>query len=1024
MCGIAGFFSLTGEPADPSVLARMTDAQLHRGPDDQGFRGFSLRSGASREWQPGDLADAGCEGALGFNRLKILDLSECGHQPMLNADGSVMLAFNGEIYNAFDYRQELEAAGFQFRSRTDTEVILCLYEKYGLDGMLDRLNGMFAIVLVDLRSREIHIARDHFGIKPMYWTRAGSTILFASEAKSFLSHPAFRAELDETHVDEYLSFRFVAGEQSLLKGVQQLRPGHCLRITPAGVTTRAYWRLPDHDRRDLGDDQAMQGLEQLLRDSVTSQLLSDVKVGCQLSGGIDSSVVSVFARSHFDADMETFSIVFDDSRYSEQPWIEQAATAARAVSHRFTFTSDFFFDTVAKASWHMDQPMGHPNSVGIWLLAEQARPFVTVLLSGEGADEVFGGYTRFYYASLQKRMAPWLPVLRAMPGVGYRFARQFRGDPADSFIMASMFQEPERLAVLRPGADLAPAMARRRALFAEGTGDHLDNCFRYEMQTYLVDLLVRQDKMTMANSVENRVPFLDRRLVDFARSIPLRYLVGTSFGLRDPRMRATKVLLKRLAARLFGDRFAYRPKSGFSLPLADLLSGSRATRLMEDHLLPSMRDRGLIDASVVRSQWKRLRELDQGAAESVWISVALELWAQQFLKPPANRDTRSLPPAVTASPAPPVRSSTDNVSKLRVVFCWAEVTGYMASCWQELARHSDVDLHVLHTPKLFETRSPFDVDRLLEGVSNQQFSIETPGLEGWLLDQVASRQPHIVVVCGWIFKPYTRLMAHPRLKNARMILGMDSPWRGTAVQRLSRWRLKQIVDRSDLVVTAGDRSAEYARQMGVPIDRIRGGYYGFDFERFRSLAAQRRARGAWPRQFLFVGRYVPQKDLPTLVAAYARYRAHVSDPWGLTCCGSGEDAAVLQNQPGIVDAGFTQPHAQPQMFLDHGAFVLPSKFEPWGVVLAEAAASGLPILCTTACGAATDLVRPCVNGLIIEPGDVDGLAKAMRWVHDHEEQLEVMGRSGQALAMPFSATAWAERWHNYMTDLLGSPNGQ
>ena len=217
MCGIAGFFSLSGEPADVAALLRMTDVQRHRGPDDQGFRLFSLRSATSVELAVGDTAARqGFEGALGFNRLKILDLSECGHQPMANHDGTVLLAFNGEIYNAFDYRQELEASGFQFRSRTDTEVILYLYEKYGLDGMLERLNGMFAIVLVDLRSREILIARDHFGIKPFYWTIAGSTVLFASEAKAFLSHPAFRAEIDHGHVDEYLTFRFIAGEQSLL----------------------------------------------------------------------------------------------------------------------------------------------------------------------------------------------------------------------------------------------------------------------------------------------------------------------------------------------------------------------------------------------------------------------------------------------------------------------------------------------------------------------------------------------------------------------------------------------------------------------------------------------------------------------------------------------------------------------------------------------------------------------------------------------------------------------------------------
>lgn len=1022
MCGIAGFFNLSGEPADPVTLAHMTDAQRHRGPDDQGFRLFSLRSGSSIELDPGDTSvRSSFEGALGFNRLKILDLSECGHQPMANADGSVLLAFNGEIYNAFDYRQELETSGFRFRSRTDTEVILYLYEKYGLDGMLERLNGMFAIVLVDLRSREIAIARDHFGIKPFYWAMAGSTVLFASEAKAFLSHPAFQAELDPDHLDEYLSFRFVAGDASLLKGVKHVRPGHCLRITPDGVTSRAYWRLPDYERRDSGDAETGDSFEALLRGSVKSQLLSDVKVGCQLSGGIDSSLVSVFARSHFDANMETFSVVFDDPRYSEQRWMEQAAAAARAISHHFTFTDDFFFDTLTKASWHMDQPMGHPNSVGIWLLARGAKDFVTVLLSGEGADEVFGGYTRFFYAALQQKVGPWMPLLGGVPSIGPRLSRQFRGSPADSFIMASLFHQPDGLRELRPGANFDAAIARRRSLFAEGSSDHLSNCFRYEMQTYLVDLLVRQDKMTMAHSVENRVPFLDRALVDFTRRIPLHYLVSDTIAQRDARMRGTKVLLKRLAAKIFDESFVYRTKSGFSLPLADLFATPRGERLMEDQLLPGMRDRGLVDAGVVRSKWKRLAQLDQGAAESVWISVALELWAQQFLDRRPARAKEAMPARI-ASPASPVHvpaSRNGRPPRISVVFCWAEVTGYMAACWQALAERPGIDLHVLHTRKLFDLQSPFELDPLLAGISNSEFAADMPGIDEWLRREAGSRKPDVMVHCGWIFRPYTRLMSAPEFAGTKMILGMDSPWRGTAVQRLSRWRLRHIVQHADMIVTAGERSAEYARHMGMAASNIRGGYYGFDYDRFSPVAERRSTgHGEWPRQFLFVGRYVPQKDLSTLTRAYAMYRSGVSDPWGLTCCGAGPDQPLLREQPGLVDRGFTQPGDQPQIFSEHGAFVLASNFEPWGVVLAEAAASGMPLLCTSACGAARDLVRPGVTGLITDPGDVDGLARAMRWMHDHEDQLHAMGRRGRELSQAFSAQAWAARWQNYMIDVV------
>lgn len=632
MCGIAGILNLNGAPADLDVLARMTDVQRHRGPDDQGFGVFSLASGSYRDVDPGrPQIEPILEGALGFNRLKILDLSDHGHQPMANADGTIVIAFNGEIYNAFDYTAELAASGFGFRSRTDTEVILYLYEKHGLDGLLERLNGMFAIVIVDLRARELHLIRDHLGIKPLYWTQIGTTVLFASEAKAFLSHPAFRAEINHEVVDEYLAFRFVSGDRSLLNNVKQLRPAHVATITDGGVSERRYWEIPDCDREAMSEREAVEQLGAALSRSVQSQLLSDVKVGCQLSGGIDSSIVCLLARAGFDADLETFSIVFDDPSLSEEKWVSIAAAAARAKSHRFRFTEDFFFETLEQATWHMDQPMGHPNSLGIWLLARESRSRVTVFLSGEGADEVLGGYTRFYYAAMRPKVSPWLPLLKFTPGLGQRLQRQFGGNAVDAFISASLFQRPDELLQIRPEADFERVLVRRRALFGEGRSDHLDNCFKYEMQTYLVDLLLRQDKMTMAHSLENRVPFLDRHLVSLARRLPMRSLVSSGVAWPSPAMRGTKVALKQLARRTFDEDFVYRPKSGFTLPLADYFRDRRFRALMEDRLLPGMAGRGLVDAAAVRRQWRSLPKSSAGASETVWISVALELWCQSFL---------------------------------------------------------------------------------------------------------------------------------------------------------------------------------------------------------------------------------------------------------------------------------------------------------------------------------------------------------------------------------------------------------
>jgi asparagine synthase (glutamine-hydrolysing) len=594
MCGIAGFVNLDGAPADLDVIGAMTDRLRHRGPDDRGSVRLSLRGG---------IPDA----ALGFQRLKILDLSNRGHQPMTSPDGSATIVFNGEIYDALDHRAELERGGYRFRSSTDTEIILALYERQGLERMLERLNGMFAIAIADTRGA-VHLIRDRVGIKPLYWTQCGAAILFASEAKAFLAHPAFRAEIDPAEIDELLAFRYVAGEATLLAGVRHVKPGHCLTITPNGVTEARYWSIPDHpDKLRLSEADAVDRLDALLRRSVQSQLRSDVAVGCQLSGGIDSSLVTVLAGAHVSGDLKAFSVVFDEPRFSEEPWILQASSVARAKSHRFVFDEAAFMGAIDAATWHMDQPISHPNSLALWLLAQRSREHATVLLSGEGADELFGGYRRFADAHTG-------------------------ADGVDGFIRATQFHSENRLAKLRPGANLAPAIEKRRSIFQEGQADHESNCVKYEMRTHLVDLLLRQDKMTMAHGVENRVPFLDGQVIEFARALPAEYLVGPAGA-----SGTTKIVVKALARRSFDETFVNRRKSAFNLPLAQYFRSAAFVALMEDRLLPGMAARGLVEVSVVRRWWRRALSAPS-TTEGFWIPVALELWAQQFV------DRNSVPP--------------------------------------------------------------------------------------------------------------------------------------------------------------------------------------------------------------------------------------------------------------------------------------------------------------------------------------------------------------------------------------------
>ena len=605
MCGIAGFVNLDGAPADASVLGAMTDMLRHRGPDDRGTLCLSLRGG---------IPDT----ALGFHRLNILDLSVRGHQPMTSPDGSTALLFNGAIYDAFDYKAELERDGYRFRTGTDTEVILALYERLGLERMLERLNGMFAIVIADTRRGAVHLLRDRVGIKPLYWAQRGATVLFASEAKAFLAYPTFRAEIDPAEVDELLAFRYVAGEASLLKGVRQVQPGHRLTITPDGVREARYWSIPDHpEKLRLSREDAVDRLDHLLGRSVQSQLRSDVDVGCQLSGGVDSSLVTVMARARHSADLSAFSIVFDEPQFSEERWILAAAATARVDSHRFVFDEAAFIGALDAASWHMDQPIGHPNSLALWLLARRSREHATVLLSGEGADELFGGYARVSDAHAAANGS-------CQPRVH---------DLVDTFIRASQFHSEARLSKLRPAANLRPAIEKRRSLFQEGHADHLSNCLKYDMRTHLVDLLARQDKMTMAHGVENRVPFLDRQVLEFARALPAEHLVAPSAPSGGP---GTKIVVKELARRSFDAAFVYRRKSAFNLPLGQYFRSGAFVALMEDRLLPGMASRGLVDVSVVRRWWRRALSAPS-TTEGFWTPVALELWAQQFI------DGRGLP---------------------------------------------------------------------------------------------------------------------------------------------------------------------------------------------------------------------------------------------------------------------------------------------------------------------------------------------------------------------------------------------
>ena len=556
---------------------------------------------------------------------------------MCNQAGNILLVFNGEIYNAFTIRDELIRAGCVFRSRTDTEVLLAMYEHFGLDETLKRVNGMFAFAIVDLRQRAIYLVRDRVGIKPLYYCDTGATFMFASEVKAFLAHPGFKPELALESLDEFMLFRYCAEDRHLLRNVHSLLPGHVLTVNSEGSQRRQYWGLPDDTSLVCAEsmEQIDSQIESALRNSVKRQLLSDVPLGCQFSGGIDSSLVTLLGVGAAGQSLHGISITLEDQFYSEERWMDMAAARCGITMHKHTLSAACFADSLQRVTWHLDKPINHPNAVGIFLLAKHAREWMTVLLSGEGADELLGGYPRYAYAGSRWRSLARLcwPALSGAPDIvrakfAGRFGWQPNLPPAEWFIASSAFLSPQQARLLRPEINLQREIARRRHLFQATGGGYVKDCLRYDLKTYLVDLLVRQDKMTMAHSIENRVPFLDNEMIDLWAKLPGKCLVEPSLLAATSH---TKLPLKRLAEKHFGTEFAYRPKSGFSLPMRSFFATREFATLMEGVVLPGIRGRGLLPERLFRNWWNQRAQFSMAEAEGFFIGVALELWLQLFI---------------------------------------------------------------------------------------------------------------------------------------------------------------------------------------------------------------------------------------------------------------------------------------------------------------------------------------------------------------------------------------------------------
>lgn len=624
MCGIAGKVFLDGQtPVTPELIRRMTDVISHRGPDGEGQRVFG-------------------PAGLGHRRLSIIDLSPLGAQPMSNEDGSVWIAFNGEIYNYQELRERLIARGHAFRSGTDTEVIVHLYEEHGVD-CLKHLRGMFAFAIWDERRRAMFIARDRVGIKPLYYTQAGGALVFGSEVKSLLADPTVARGVNRDSVNVFLSNYFTPGEETIFAGVKKLLPGHYLLIKDGTISRKQYWELqyaPSNRWASMED--AARELSDLLRQRVVDHMISDVPVGFLASGGVDSTALLSYAVERTDKKISTFTVGFDSKEFAdERPFARMASQKFGTSHHDMTMTAADFRDFLPGYIWHMEEPVCEPPAIALYYISKLARKHVTVLLSGEGGDEAFGGYPEYKnFLALEKFKSAVGPLrgLAAMGVAGLGSVNKFRrvrryADlmrvPLSEYYFSRVGSPFEGFNKLRPslftaefsrGQNATSGGAYSRELFAKVSGDHLLNQMLFvDTKTWLPDdLLIKADKITMANSLELRVPFLDHEVLEFAATLPTEFKV---------KGRETKRVLKQAFAGRVPTEILSRKKTGFPVPYGRWL-GRELKGFLADNLLSQRAvERGYFKRGAVE---KLLADDGRGAAEKFSLLV-LELWHQKFM---------------------------------------------------------------------------------------------------------------------------------------------------------------------------------------------------------------------------------------------------------------------------------------------------------------------------------------------------------------------------------------------------------
>ncbi len=637
MCGICGVVSRNGEwPVREVLLRHMNDTMVHRGPDDAGH-----------------YLDE--QAGLAMRRLSIIDLST-GQQPISNEDGTVWIVFNGEIYNHQEIRHQLEGRGHVFATQSDTEAIVHGYEEYG-DDIVNHLNGMFGFAIWDTRRHRLLVARDRLGIKPLYYYASPDRFIFGSELKAIIAHPDVPREIDFQALDQFLTLEYIPGPRSIFKNIHKLPPGHRLILEEGREPhVEQYWNVALQP--DLKSDEAhIEALTELIRDAVKIRLMADVPLGAFLSGGIDSSTIVSFMSELMDRPVKTFSIGFGDPTYNELPYARMVAEAF-GTQHYEEFLEADIHEMALRLVSHFDEPFGDFSIFPTFLVSEVARRFVTVALSGDGGDEIFGGYDTYVAQGLDQRYYGRLPrwlrqqaLPRMMDLIPPQPAKKGRINKAKRFIEGGALPEAwqhTRWMMFMHDHDKRHLYNSdvRAALNGDTPGALIERYFEQAMhadklaqqqyvdvKTYLVDdILVKVDRMSMAASLEARVPLLDHRVVEFALNLPPHLKLNGD---------ETKVILRRVMANRLPEAVLNKPKEGFSIPLKHWLRGELRP-LMNDLLAPdTVHRRGYFDPKTV-ARWVSEHQASQANhSHRLWALMVFELWHRQVMDVPTPTELQA-----------------------------------------------------------------------------------------------------------------------------------------------------------------------------------------------------------------------------------------------------------------------------------------------------------------------------------------------------------------------------------------------